>query len=71
MDKRGADPIATDELSGDDEFNLGFDSNSKKQPSADKNGKQQLSTNENNEAFEAELAAAAGNSDDEGPMTLE
>lgn len=50
---------------------MGFDSNSKKQSSAEKNGKQQLSTNENNEAFEAELAAAAGNSDDEGPMTLE
>ena len=29
-----------------------------------------MSTNENNEAFEAELAAA-GNSDDDGPMTHE
>ena len=49
----------------DEDFDLGFASNSKKD---DPQHKQ--SANENLEAFEAELAAA-GISDDEGPMTAE
>ena len=51
----------------DEDFDLGFASNSNSKKD-DPQHKQ--SANENLEAFEAELAAA-GISDDEGPMTAE